>query len=100
MMILCLGFAKVLCVAFVKKKKNYQQEFGILTKDTVFVTDNGSNVTAAFKDYVRISCAGHNINLILKHVFDHLDEDNPVHIRIIKLFRDTKTLVTHFKRAG
>ncbi|RXN36597.1 trace amine-associated receptor 13c-like protein [Labeo rohita] len=77
-----------------------RQEFGILSNDTAFVTDNGSNVVAAFKDYVRLSCAGHNINLILKHVFDQLDEDNPVHSSIIKLFKDTKTLVTHFKRAG
>ncbi|KAL0965778.1 hypothetical protein UPYG_G00285610 [Umbra pygmaea] len=76
------------------------QEFGILSNDIAFVTDNGSNVVAAFKDYVRLSCAGHNINLILKHVFDHLDENNPVHSNIIKLFKDTKTLVTHFKRAG
>ncbi|KAK7149372.1 hypothetical protein R3I94_008880 [Phoxinus phoxinus] len=76
------------------------QEFGILSNDTAFVTDNGSNVVAAFKDYVRLSCAGHNINLILKHVFDHLDEDNSVHSNIIKLFKDIKTLVTHFKRAG
>ncbi|CAG5958710.1 unnamed protein product, partial [Menidia menidia] len=76
------------------------QEFGILSNDTAFVTDNGSNVVAAFKDYVRLSCAGHNINLILKYVFDHLDENNPVHSNIIKLFKDTKTLVTHFKRAG
>lgn len=79
---------------------NLTQEFGILSNNTAFVTDNGSNVVAAFKDYVRLSCAGHNINLILKHVFDHLDEDNPVHSNIIKLFKDTKTLVTHFKRAG
>uniref|UniRef100_A0A3B3BG73 BED-type domain-containing protein n=1 Tax=Oryzias melastigma TaxID=30732 RepID=A0A3B3BG73_ORYME len=76
------------------------QEFGALNNNNVFVTDNGSNVVAAFKDYVRLSCAGHNINLVLKHVFDHLNEDNPVHSRIIKLFKETKTLVTHFKRAG
>ncbi|XP_037552854.1 uncharacterized protein LOC119429257, partial [Nematolebias whitei] len=37
---------------------------------------------------------------MLKHVFNHLDEDNPVHSSVIKLFKDAKTLVTHFKRAG
>ncbi|KAJ8351984.1 hypothetical protein SKAU_G00234600 [Synaphobranchus kaupii] len=67
-----------------------KQEFGITV----------SNVVAAFKDYRRLSCAGHNINLILKHVFDHLDEDNPMHSIIINLLKESKTLVTHFKRAG
>ncbi|KAJ8356841.1 hypothetical protein SKAU_G00196350 [Synaphobranchus kaupii] len=76
------------------------QEFGIQSKDNVFVTDNGSNVVAAFKDYRRLSCAGHNINLILKHVFDHLDEDNPMHSIIINLLKESKTLVTHLKKAG
>ncbi|KAI2644598.1 Zinc finger protein 618 [Labeo rohita] len=76
------------------------QEFGILSKDIIVVTDNGSNVVAAFKDYTRLSCAGHNINLILKYTFDHLDVENPQHRPVIHLFRDVKTLVTHFKRAG
>ncbi|CAM4706528.1 unnamed protein product [Leuciscus chuanchicus] len=76
------------------------QEFGILSKDVVVVTDNGSNVVTAFKDYTRLSCAGHNINLILKYTFDHLDVENPLHSPVINLFRDVKTLVTHFKRAG
>ncbi|CAM4695518.1 unnamed protein product [Leuciscus chuanchicus] len=75
-------------------------EFGILSKDVVVVTDNGSNVVAAFKDYTRLSCAGHTINLILKYTFDHLDVENPLHSPVINLFRDVKTLVTHFKRAG
>ena len=64
------------------------------------MTDNGSNVVAAFKDYVRLSCAGHNINLVLKYVFDHLDETNELHISVINLMKESKTLVTHFKRAG
>ena len=68
--------------------------------DNVFVTDNGSNVVAAFKDYVRLSCAGHNLNLVLKYVFDHLEEDNPLHSGVIKLLKDCKTLVSHFKKAG
>ncbi len=71
-----------------------------MSKDIVVVTDNGSNVVAAFKDYTRLSCAGHNINLILKYTFDHLDVENPQHSPVISLFQDAKTLVTHFKRAG
>lgn len=65
--------------------------------NNVFVQDNGSNVVAAFKDYVRLSCAGHNLNLVLKYVFDHLEEDNSMHSRVIK---ECKILVSHFKKAG
>ncbi|KAK7890891.1 hypothetical protein WMY93_022854 [Mugilogobius chulae] len=54
----------------------------------------------AFKDYVRLSCAGHNINLALKYVFDNLEDDNPRHSPVIKLLHESKTLVSHFKRAG
>ncbi|KAM3865308.1 uncharacterized protein ACN63O_011008 [Diretmus argenteus] len=77
-----------------------KEEFGIQSRDNVFVTDNGSNMVAAFKDYVRLSCAAHNINLVLKYVFDHLEEDNPTHSRVITLLKESKTLVSHFKRAG
>ncbi|KAK7918867.1 hypothetical protein WMY93_010151 [Mugilogobius chulae] len=76
------------------------QEFGIQSPNNVFVTDNGSNVVSAFKDYVRLSCAGHNINLALKYVFDNLEDDNPRHSPVIKLLHESKTLVSHFKRAG
>ncbi|KAL7379980.1 hypothetical protein ABVT39_009485 [Epinephelus coioides] len=40
------------------------------------------------------------VESILQHVFDHLDEQNPQDSIIINLFRDAKTLVTHFKRTG
>lgn len=64
--------------------------------NNVFVTDNGSIVVAAFKDYVRLSCAGHNLNLVLKYVFDHLEEDNSTHSRVTKLLKECKILVSHF----
>lgn len=76
------------------------QEFGILSNVEFLVTDNGPNGVAAFKDYTRPSCAGHNINLILKYTFDRLDVENPLHSPVINLFNDVKTMVTHFKRAG
>lgn len=63
-----------------------------MSKDIVVVTDNGSNAVTAFKDYTRLSCAGHNINLILNYTFDRLDVENPKHSPVINLFRDVKTL--------
>ncbi|KAK5856934.1 hypothetical protein PBY51_010212 [Eleginops maclovinus] len=72
------------------------QEFGIQSISNVFVTDNGSNVVSAFRDYIRLSCAGHNLNLALKYTFDHLEADSLV----TKLIKDCKVLVCHFKKAG
>ncbi|XP_019719169.1 zinc finger BED domain-containing protein 1-like isoform X2 [Hippocampus comes] len=76
------------------------QEFGILSEDIVLVTDDGSDVVAAFQDYTRLSCASHNIDLILRHVFECLDEKNPLHGPVVKLMAATKALVTHLKREG
>ena len=73
-----------------------QQEFGILSRYVVFVTDNGANVIAALKEYIRLSCAGQNANLALKDVFDRFPQDSP----IMQLLAHAKTLVTHFKRRG
>lgn len=35
--------------------------------EIVFVTDNGSNMKAAYKNDVRLSCAGHNLNLVVEN---------------------------------
>lgn len=61
-----------------------------------FVTDNGANIVAALKNEQRISCAGHNINLILEYLFKHLDENNEISI----LIQNCKSLVGYFKRSG
>ena len=38
--------------------------------DNVYVTDNGKNVQRAVDIFNHISCAGHNLNLVLKHSFE------------------------------
>jgi len=46
------------------------KEFGIkMEKDDItFVTDNGSNVVAALRaPFKRISCSGHNLNLVISN---------------------------------
>ncbi|XP_030047995.1 coiled-coil domain-containing protein 158 [Microcaecilia unicolor] len=47
--------------------KDILEEFGAYWQDNIYVTDNGANVKAAFKDQQWISCAGHNLNLVLVH---------------------------------
>jgi len=37
-----------------------------LMNGIVFVTDNGSNMKAAYKNDINVSCAGHNINLVVE----------------------------------
>ncbi|XP_077432230.1 zinc finger protein 618-like isoform X2 [Vanacampus margaritifer] len=72
------------------------QEFGMLSEDVVVVTDD--SLDAAFHDYTRLSCAGSQMDSILRHVFDCLDEKNPLHAPVIKLMAGTDALVTHLKR--
>lgn len=68
-----------------------------LEKDKViFVTDNGSNLVNALKDLCRISCAGHNLNLVFEYFMKKLDSTDPIYILIFKC----KELVMYFKRSG
>ena len=39
------------------------------TGNIVYITDNASNVKAAYRNDVRLSCAGHNLNLVVEKVF-------------------------------
>jgi len=53
------------------KAKTSQVLSGILPANfpdssIVFVTDNASNVKAAYRNDVRLSCAGHNLNLAVE----------------------------------
>ena len=47
--------------------KEILEELGAWRTDNYYVTDNGSNVKAAFKDQNWIPCRGHNLNLVLTH---------------------------------
>lgn len=61
-----------------------------------FVTDNGANIVAALREYSRISCAGHNINLIIEYFLKNLPENH----EIAELLHSCKNLVGYFKRSG
>lgn len=61
-----------------------------------FVTDNGTNLVAALRNFNRISCAGHNLNLVLEYFFKSLGEEHKYNKTIIMC----KELVSYFKRTG
>lgn len=63
-------------------------------RSSVIVTDNGANVVAAFNTYKRLSCACHNLNLVMDDVL----EKNPVE-EIKTLLEKSKNLVKYFKRS-
>ena len=43
------------------------EEFGAARSSNVFVSDNASNMKAAFRDRTWLGCACHNLNLVLSH---------------------------------
>lgn len=53
-----------IAVWFMKK----QQEFDLVEKRYIAVTDNGSNISSAFKSGFHFTCACHNINLVVSNV--------------------------------
>lgn len=60
----------------------------------VMVTDNGANVVSAFSHYKRLSCACHNINLVMDDVF----EKKPIS-ELSELIEASKKLVKYFKHS-
>ncbi|MGH0183507.1 UNVERIFIED_CONTAM: hypothetical protein FKN15_020334 [Acipenser sinensis] len=82
------------CVVFAVARM-CDAEFGAWKEDYTFVTDNGSNIVAGFCNQTRLDCAAHNLNLVLKNVFNKLDEDNPVLNDVDTLVKEAK-----IKRAG
>ena len=78
-------------------------ENGELDSRITFVTDNGSNVKAAFAEpLTRLPCSGHNINLVLTHAFklDNLADYEEDLNELKELLNDAKALVTFAKRSG
>jgi len=59
------------------------------------VTDNGSNMKAAYKNDISVSCAGHNINLVVEHA---LKSEAACECRhMLKVARE---VVAYFKHSG
>jgi len=61
----------------------------------VFVTDNGSNMKAAYRNDIRLSCAGHNLNLAVEKALK--TEEAQVVAHAIKC---AKEVVGYFKHSG
>lgn len=66
------------------------------SENFVFVTDNGSNLVNALKQFVRVSCAGHNLNLVIDNWVKSMEANDPV----IKLINYCKDITMFFKRSG
>lgn len=71
-------------------------EFKIEEKlnQSVIVTDNGSNVVAAFRRYKRLSCGCHNLNLVMEDVLEKINIPE-----LQELITAAKKLVTYFKQS-
>lgn len=42
-------------------------------KDIIFVTDRGANVKHALKDYTRLNCSNHLLNIVVEAAFKNVD---------------------------
>jgi len=83
-------------------EKELKESLGIpkkLVAQSTFVTDEGSNMIAALRNYERLSCTNHNLATVLRHT---LDEDAlkicaPVIQRSLQVCR---SVVGYIKRSG
>lgn len=88
--------------------KSIMEEFGAVRANNVFVTDNASNMKAAFREYTWVGCACHNLNLVLSHglsvdksaAVNNHNEDEPsgVPAEVVQLIDICKEIVTLAKR--
>jgi hypothetical protein len=75
-------------------------EFGCMKTANVYVTDNASNMKAAFRDYTWLGCSGHNLNLVLSHGLQAAANANDgLPIEVSELIDTCKQLVTMTKRS-
>lgn len=71
-----------------------------------FVTDQGSNMISAFRNYNRLSCCAHLINTVLRNVFDlkflqqEINNGSKPLEPITNLITECKTLVKFMKSSG
>lgn len=80
--------------------KSILEEFGALRTGNVYVTDNASNMKAAFRDSTWLGCACHNLNLVLTHGLNakNTGEDCGVPQEVTELVDACKEVVTLAKR--
>ncbi len=77
--------------------KSILEEYGAYRTDNAYVTDNGANVKAAFKEDIWLPCCGHNLNLAVMHCLKN-DEDG-VLFDVLSNINMCKQLVTYVKRS-
>jgi len=75
-------------------------EFGAVRPGNVFVTDNASNMNAAFRDHTWLGCACHNLNLVLSHGLQEAPESELCTLphEVTELIEACKEVVTLAKR--
>lgn len=77
-----------------------------LMRHITFVTDQGSNMISALRNYNRLNCCAHLINTVLRNLFDlkFLSQENDNGSKplepIINLMTECKTLVKFMKSSG
>jgi len=75
------------------------QEFGCCNAGNVYVTDNASNMKAAFREFTWIGCSGHNLNLVLSHGLQSTKEPKDgITCEVAEQIETCKQLVTLAKR--
>jgi len=81
--------------------KSILEEFGAVQSGNVFVTDNASDMKAAFRDNTWQGCACHNLNLILSHGLhaSSAGEECGVPQEVTDLIEACKEVVTLAKRS-
>ena len=78
--------------------KKVFSDFKIDDKMKYYVTDNASAMLSAFSTEKHFGCSAHNINLVHKHSYEEMKNDeNLRNIRL--LFENSKELVSHFKHS-
>lgn len=61
---------------------------------SIIVTDNGANIVSAFRSYKRLSCACHNLNLIVHDIIKCFPGE------VLGTVESIKKLVKYFKQSG
>ena len=81
--------------------KSILEEFGALRTANVYITDNASNMKAAFRDTTWLGCACHNLNLVLSHGLNdkNTGEDCGVPQEVTELVDACKEVVQLAKRS-
>jgi hypothetical protein len=79
--------------------KEILEEFNVSFNNIIFVSDNASAMISAFKELDWFGCSSHNLNLVQKHSFDGILENEDLK-PVSDLLVHSKDLVTLSKQAG